>query len=109
MKGDTKKPEYKALFPYGKIPGFKGNDGFSLIEGKAIARYGAFSSLSHLRLCFPSFSPRPSSSFTPSLARARATGDIAYPFPATPMMRLSFTVIPVRIIHVEDTSFSIMP
>ncbi|CCF48051.1 hypothetical protein NDA11_006267 [Ustilago hordei] len=41
MKGDTKKPEYKALFPYGKIPGFKGTDGFSLIEGKAIARYVA--------------------------------------------------------------------
>lgn len=43
MKGDTKKPEYLALFPYGKIPGFKGTDGFSLIEGKAIARYGTFS------------------------------------------------------------------
>ncbi|KAJ9478878.1 Elongation factor 1-gamma 2 [Pseudozyma hubeiensis] len=41
MKGDTKKPEYLALFPYGKIPGFKGSDGFTLIEGKAIARYVA--------------------------------------------------------------------
>lgn len=42
MKGDTKKPEYRALFPYGKIPGFKGSDGFTLIEGKAIARYGMY-------------------------------------------------------------------
>lgn len=42
MKGDTKKPEYLALFPYGKIPAFKGTDGFSLIEGKAIARYGMY-------------------------------------------------------------------
>nr|QBH67468.1 putative translation elongation factor eEF1 gamma chain [Ustilago esculenta] len=41
MRGDTKKPEYLALFPYGKIPGFKGTDGLSLTEGKAIARYVA--------------------------------------------------------------------
>lgn len=40
MAGDTKKPEYLALFPYGKIPAFKGTDGFSLTEGRAIARYG---------------------------------------------------------------------
>ncbi len=42
MRGDTQKPEFKALFPYGKIPAFKGTDGFTLIEGKAIARYGTF-------------------------------------------------------------------
>lgn len=39
MKGDTRKPEYRAIFPYGKIPGFKGSDGFTLAEGKAIAKY----------------------------------------------------------------------
>ncbi|TKY85988.1 hypothetical protein EX895_004813 [Sporisorium graminicola] len=41
LAGDTKKPEFLALFPYGKIPAFKGTDGFSLTEGKAIARYVA--------------------------------------------------------------------
>ncbi|KAF6767466.1 Translation elongation factor EF1B, gamma chain, conserved [Kalmanozyma brasiliensis GHG001] len=41
MRGDTRKPEFLALFPYGKIPAFKGTDGFTLIEGKAIARYVA--------------------------------------------------------------------
>lgn len=39
FKGDCKKPEYTAIFPYGKIPGFKGSDGFTLFEGKAIAKY----------------------------------------------------------------------
>lgn len=39
MRGDTKKPEYLALFPYGKIPAFKGTDGFTLTESKAISRY----------------------------------------------------------------------
>lgn len=55
MKGDTKKPEYLALFPYGKIPGFKGSDGFTLIEGKAIARYGTCSQ-SHFNLLFRALS-----------------------------------------------------
>ncbi|PWY98838.1 EF1G-domain-containing protein, partial [Testicularia cyperi] len=41
MKGDTRTPEYRAIFPYGKIPGFKGSDGFTLVEGKAIAKYVA--------------------------------------------------------------------
>lgn len=39
MDGDTKKPEYRAEWPMGKIPAFKGTDGFRLIEGRAIARY----------------------------------------------------------------------
>lgn len=109
MKGDTRKPEYRALFPYGKIPGFKGTDGFSLTEGKAIARYGTFPIFSLPRFCFASLSLLP---FFAALARplARANSDIApSPSPRTQMMRLSFTVIPVRIIHVEDTFFSIMP
>ncbi|EPQ30823.1 uncharacterized protein PFL1_01722 [Pseudozyma flocculosa PF-1] len=37
--GDTQKPEYLADFPYGKIPAFKGTDGFKLTESRAIARY----------------------------------------------------------------------
>ncbi|CBQ71185.1 related to translation elongation factor eEF1, gamma chain [Sporisorium reilianum SRZ2] len=41
LAGDTKKPEFLAQFPYGKIPAFKGSDGFVLTEGKAIARYVA--------------------------------------------------------------------
>ncbi len=42
MRGDTKKPEYLALFPYGKIPAFKGTDGFSLTESKAISHYSTY-------------------------------------------------------------------
>ena len=63
MKGDTKKPEYTAIFPFGKIPGFKGTDGLTLIEGKAIARYGKLH-FSHI----PSssfFSPLSSSLYCP--------------------------------------------
>ncbi|KAN0065398.1 hypothetical protein ACQY0O_001234 [Thecaphora frezii] len=38
-KGDTQKPEFRADFPHGKIPAFKGTDGFKLTESRAIARY----------------------------------------------------------------------
>ncbi|PWN51136.1 EF1G-domain-containing protein [Violaceomyces palustris] len=41
LKGDTRKPEYLAEFPLGKIPAFVGSDGFKLVEGRAIARYVA--------------------------------------------------------------------
>ncbi|EIW84054.1 glutathione S-transferase C-terminal-like protein [Coniophora puteana RWD-64-598 SS2] len=38
--GETNKtPEYLALFPFGKVPAFKGADGFLLTEGATIARY----------------------------------------------------------------------
>ncbi|KAE8222137.1 hypothetical protein CF326_g8429, partial [Tilletia indica] len=39
LKGEAQAPEYKAKFPYGKIPGFEGSDGLVLSEGRAIARY----------------------------------------------------------------------
>ncbi|KAF8123296.1 glutathione S-transferase C-terminal-like protein [Boletus edulis] len=35
----NKPSEYLADFPYGKIPAFKGTDGFKLTEGTTIARY----------------------------------------------------------------------
>ena len=102
MRGDTKKPEYTAIFPYGKIPGFKGTDGFKLTEGKAIARYGTLSLFCTLLSCLaaPSY-PALVSAFT-SLPRSSSA-------PASTMMRFIFTVIPVRIIHVEDIFFSKMP
>ncbi len=71
MKGDTKKPEYLAEFPYGKIPAFKGTDGFKLTEGKAIARYGTFSCLT-IAMHF-SFASLPPSSFSPSSSPYRST------------------------------------
>ena len=36
----NKSPEYLDKFAMGKIPAFESNDGFSLIEGASIARYG---------------------------------------------------------------------
>lgn len=39
LKGETRKPEYLAQFPMGKIPAFQGSDGFKLTEAKAIASY----------------------------------------------------------------------
>lgn len=40
LNGDCKKPEFLQKWPMGKIPAFEGTDGFKLIEGRAIARYG---------------------------------------------------------------------
>lgn len=57
MKGDTKKPEFTALFPYGKIPAFKGTDGFSLTEGRAIARYGTYNLKTPIKLLFCQLDP----------------------------------------------------
>jgi Glutathione S-transferase, N-terminal domain len=42
LNGDCKKPEYLAQWPMGKIPTFVGSDGFTLIEGRAIARYSEY-------------------------------------------------------------------
>ncbi|KAG6328992.1 hypothetical protein ID866_10096, partial [Astraeus odoratus] len=35
----NKTPEFLQKFPMGKIPAFESNDGFTLFEGAAIARY----------------------------------------------------------------------
>lgn len=35
----NKTPEFLAKFPHGKVPAFEGKDGFTLVEGVAIARY----------------------------------------------------------------------
>ena len=39
---DNKKPEFLAKFPHGKIPAFESKDGFKLVEGIAIGRYGEY-------------------------------------------------------------------
>ena len=36
----NKSPEFVQKFPLAKIPAFEDNEGFRLIEGTAIARYG---------------------------------------------------------------------
>lgn len=36
----NKSPEFLDKFTLGKIPAFEGNDGFTLLEGASIARYG---------------------------------------------------------------------
>jgi len=36
----NKSPEFVQKFPLAKIPGFEDNEGFKLVEGTAIARYG---------------------------------------------------------------------
>lgn len=36
----NKSPEWIQKFPLGKIPTFEDNEGFKLIEGVVIARYG---------------------------------------------------------------------
>ncbi|KAL9932542.1 hypothetical protein V8E36_008659 [Tilletia maclaganii] len=41
LDGSASKPEYTSKFPFGKIPGFEGSDGFLLSESRAIARYVA--------------------------------------------------------------------
>lgn len=79
MKGDTKKPEYLALFPYGKIPAFKGSDGFKLIEGKAIARYSTFS-----------FPPPIARSSTPSCLHSARLADNPHRVPRSTASRWSF-------------------
>ena len=43
---DNKKPEFLSKFPHGKIPAFKGADGFRVFEGAAIARYSESSNRS---------------------------------------------------------------
>ena len=37
---DNKKPEFLSKFPHGEVPAFEGADGFKVVEGAAIARYG---------------------------------------------------------------------
>jgi elongation factor 1-gamma len=37
---DNKKPEFLGKFASGKIPAFEDNEGFTLFEATAIARYG---------------------------------------------------------------------
>jgi elongation factor 1-gamma len=36
----NKLPEFIDKFTLGKVPAFEGNDGFTLLEGASIARYG---------------------------------------------------------------------
>lgn len=36
----NKSPEFVKKFPFAKIPTFEGEDGFILLEGASIARYG---------------------------------------------------------------------
>jgi elongation factor 1-gamma len=36
----NKTPEFVNKFPHAKIPTFEGEDGFTLLEGASIARYG---------------------------------------------------------------------
>lgn len=43
FQADTKKPEFLAKFPLGKVPAFEGADGFCLAESAAIATYVAAS------------------------------------------------------------------
>jgi elongation factor 1-gamma len=38
----NKSRESLDIFALGKIPAFEGNDGFTLIEGASIARYGQY-------------------------------------------------------------------
>ncbi len=85
--------------PLRQDPAFKGTDGFTLTESKAISRYSTY-------LCFHD---RPGSTHPAWLCRSPCTSSRSLPLagPAATrfrMMRLSFTVIPVRIFHVEDTS-----
>lgn len=38
----NRSPEFISKFPFAKIPVFEGEDGFTLLEGASIARYGQY-------------------------------------------------------------------
>lgn len=76
MRGDTKKPEYLALFPYGKIPAFKGTDGFTLTESKAISRYSTY-------LCLYD---RPGSTHHAWICRSPCTSSRSLPLAGPPQL-----------------------
>lgn len=40
---DNNKPEFLSKFPLGKVPAFETADGFKLVEGIPVARFGTFS------------------------------------------------------------------